>query len=123
MQFETFRSPTHTRVQAQQWFDLRKRVPETVAWHDDKNITYAVEEIREEGDGVAVAGRFAGTFTNDMDLSFMGMGVIPATGAALDFPISHLQVSFDGDKISRMHSPDTGGDAGTAAFVRTLGGN
>lgn len=47
MQFETFRSPTHTRVGAQQWLDLRKRVPETVAWHDNKNIAYAVEACLE----------------------------------------------------------------------------
>ena len=85
------------------------------------DITYLIEDIRKEGDGVAITGRFSGTFTNDFDLSVMGMGVIPATGAAVDFPSSTLQLSFDGDKISRVHDPSIGQDAGMAGWLKALG--
>ena len=85
------------------------------------DINYIIEDIREEGDGVAITGRFSGTFTSDFDLSVMGMGVIPATGAVVDFPSSTLQLSFDGDKISRIHNPSTGPDAGMPGFLKALG--
>jgi predicted ester cyclase len=85
------------------------------------DINYIIEDIREEGDGVAITGRFSGTFTSDFDLSVMGMGVIPATGAAVDFPSSTLQLSFDGDKISRVHNPSTEPDAGIAGWLKALG--
>lgn len=85
------------------------------------DVSYVVEDVREEGDGVAVTGHFSGTFTNDFDLSAMGVGVIPATGKALDFLDSTVLVSFDGDKISNVHSPDTGPDAGMPGFLKALG--
>ena len=85
------------------------------------DASYIIEDIREEGDGVTVTGRFSGTFVNDFDLSAMGMGVIPATGAAVDFPDSTSQVSFNGDKISRVHDPDTGPNAGMQGFLKALG--
>lgn len=85
------------------------------------DISYIIEDIREEGDGLAVTGRFAGTFSNDFDLSALGFGVIPATGAALDFPDSTMQVSFNGQKITEAHDPSTGPDAGMRGFLRALG--
>jgi predicted ester cyclase len=85
------------------------------------DITYLIEDIREEGDGVAITGHFSGTFTNDFDMSAMGMGVIPATGAAVDFATSIGLVSFDGDKISKYHDPDTGPDAGLPGILKALG--
>jgi predicted ester cyclase len=85
------------------------------------DISFVIKDIREEDDGVAITGRFAGTFTNDFDLSAMGMGVIHATGKAVDFQDSTLQLSFDGDKISRVHDPSTGPDAGMPGFLKALG--
>lgn len=85
------------------------------------DISYVIQDIREEGDSVMVTGRFSGTFVNDFDLSAMGMGVIPATGAAVEFSDGTSQVSFDGDKISRVHDPDTGPNAGMKGFLRALG--
>jgi len=80
-----------------------------------------IEEIRENGDGVIVRNRFAGTFSNDLDLSPFGLGVIPATGKAVDFPPGTDVVSFKNGKISEMHNSDTGPDAGMARFLKTLG--
>ena len=85
------------------------------------DMEYVITHIHEEGDGVHVAGHFAGTFTSDLDMSPMGMGVISATGKKVMWPDSTRQVSFDGDKISRLHSPDTGPDAGVGGFLKALG--
>jgi predicted ester cyclase len=85
------------------------------------DLSYVIKDVREKGDGVAVTGHFSGTFTNDFDLSAMGMGVVPATGAAVEFPTSTIQVSVDGGKISKIHDPSTGPDAGTPGFLKALG--
>ncbi len=85
------------------------------------DLALAIEDIREEGDGVVVTSRLSGTFANDLDLSAIGLGVIPATGKAVDFPSGTDFVSFDGAKISELHGLDTGPDAGMAGFVKALG--
>lgn len=85
------------------------------------DISFVIQDIREQGNGVTVTGRFSGTFVNDLDMSAMGMGVIAATGAAVDFPASTSQVSFDGDKISKAHNLDTGPNAGMQGLLKALG--
>jgi len=85
------------------------------------DIKVVIDDIREDGDHVLVKSHFTGTFTNDFDLSAMGMGVIPASGEFVEFPPSTVQVSFNGDKVSKVHSTDTGPDAGLPGLMKTLG--
>ena len=86
------------------------------------DISYEVEEIREDGEDVIIKGRFEGTFETDFDLSAMNMGVIPATGKKVIFPNDTSRVSFDADdKIVGNHSLDSGPDAGIAGFMKALG--
>ena len=85
------------------------------------DIKVVIDDIREDGDHVQVKSHFTGTFTNDFDLSAMGMGVIPASGEFVEFPPSNTQVSFNGDKVSKFHSTDTGPDAGLPGLMKTLG--
>ena len=87
------------------------------------NLSLVIEDIREEGDGVVVRAHFTGTFRNDMDLSPIGMGVIPATGKAVDFPSSTDLVCFSNGQISEMNNRDTGPDAGMAGFLKAIGAN
>ena len=84
------------------------------------DIYYVFEDIHEEGDKVILTGYFSGTFKNDFDLSSFGMDVIAATGKAVTFPSSTIEVSLDGDKISRSHSVATGPDAGLEGFLKAL---
>jgi predicted ester cyclase len=87
------------------------------------DIRTVIEDIREKGDDVVLASHWEGTFANDFDLSTMGMGVIPATGKAVDFPTSTIRISFEGEKISRIHDPATDPDADPAGFFKALGVN
>jgi predicted ester cyclase len=87
------------------------------------DISLIIEDIREEGDGVVVTSHFRGTFRNDLDLSPVGMGVVPATGKAVDFPSGTDLVSFDNGKISELHNRDAGPDAGMAGFLKAVGAN
>jgi predicted ester cyclase len=80
-----------------------------------------MEDIREEGDDVVITHHLSGTFTNDFDLSTMGLGVVPATGKVVNFPSTTERVSFDGDEISRADILDTGPDVGVAGVLKALG--
>jgi predicted ester cyclase len=85
------------------------------------DLSLVIDDIREEGDSVVVTGHFSGTFANDFDLSPLGMGVIPATGKAVEFPPATNRVSFDNGKISKMYGLDSGPDAGMAGYAKALG--
>jgi ketosteroid isomerase-like protein len=87
------------------------------------DLAHVIEDIREVGEDVVVTHHLSGTFTNDLDLSAVGLGVVRATGKAIDFPTGSVLLSFDDGKISKMHSLDTGPDAGLPGFLRALGAN
>jgi hypothetical protein len=75
--------------------------------------------IREEGDFVIMSGRFEGSFTSDLDLSAMGMGVIPASGKEIDWPESSSKITVEGDKIVRLEQ--IGDSSGMETFLAALG--
>ena len=85
------------------------------------DIEYVIEDINEEGDTVKVVGHFVGTFTNDLDLSPMGMDVIPASGEKTTWPSNTDLITVEGKKITRIHNPGTGPDAGLAGFLKAIG--
>jgi hypothetical protein len=86
------------------------------------DIKVVIDDIREEGDSVMVTSHFTGTFTNDFDLTALGMGVIPANGEMVTFPSSTAEISFNGEKITRFHNTDTGPEAGLPGLMKALGG-
>jgi hypothetical protein len=81
------------------------------------DIDYIFENIREQEDGVLVTGYFAGTFSNDFDLSFMGMGVIPASGKKIRWPSATSRVTIEDGQITRSHALSADG---LAAFFEPL---
>jgi predicted ester cyclase len=87
------------------------------------DLEFVLEDLYEEGDAVIATGYFKGTFVNDFDLSAMGMGIIPATGAQVRWPSSSSQWGVRGDRIVSLHDLDTGPDAGMAGFFKALGVN
>ena len=89
--------------------------------HSIPDIKVVVDDVHEEGDSVMVTSRIMGTFTNDFDLTQMGMGVVPASGEMVEFPASTSQISFNGDKITRFHNTETGPDAGLPGMLKALG--
>ncbi len=84
------------------------------------DIEYVVEDIREEGGRVSLTGHFVGTFTRDLDLSAMGMGVIRASGKLVTWPTSHNLITVEGGQITKWESTDTGPDAGISGFLKVV---
>lgn len=87
------------------------------------DLAHVIDGIHQEGDDVVVESHFTGTFTHDLDLSALGLGVIRATGEPVRMGSRRIRLSFDGDQVSRIHSMDTGPDAGVAGFLKALGAN
>jgi predicted ester cyclase len=83
---------------------------------------FVFDEIHQDGEDVIATGHFTGTFTKDMDLTSLNLGVIKATGKSLTFPPGTSRVSFRGDKISANKDLTTGPNSGIVAFLAVLRG-
>jgi hypothetical protein len=81
------------------------------------DLENVIDDIREEGQGVRVTSHFVGTFANALDLSAMGVGVVPASGKKITWPPSTSLVTLEGGKITRLHN--TG--SGMGSFLQALG--
>ncbi len=80
---------------------------------------YILTNLREEGDAVIMRGHFEGRFTSDLDLSAMGMGVIPASGKDVVWDEADQKVTVIGGKVA-MEEP-YGHDGGFGPFLAALG--
>jgi SnoaL-like domain len=77
-----------------------------------------VSDYHEEGETVVVSSHFEGTHTGDLDLSMMGLGVIPASGKKIIWPDTGTTWRFRGEKIASIQDIEEGG---IAQFLAPLG--
>lgn len=82
------------------------------------DLSGPVDDVHQEGDSVIVRSHFEGTHNGDLDLSAMGMGVIPASGKRIVWPVSQTRWEFEGDQIVSIQNMD---DAGVGGFFAPLG--
>jgi hypothetical protein len=75
--------------------------------------------LREEGGDVYMTGHFEGTFTGDLDLSAMGVGIIPASGKKIVWPETTVRMKVEGNKIASLQETDDNG--GMGVFLKLLG--
>jgi predicted ester cyclase len=75
--------------------------------------------LREEGDFVIMTGHFEGTLTNDLDMSAMGAGVIPASGKKIVWSEVSVKIVVEDEKIVREEP--YGESGGIGAFLAPLG--
>jgi predicted ester cyclase len=82
------------------------------------DFKFVYSDMHEEDDGVIVIGQFEGIHTGDLDLSALGLGVIPASGKKIVVP-SGNKFMIENDKI--VSRQDYGDYGGSAAFLAALG--
>ncbi len=85
----------------------------------DDDFTFVVADLSEADDGALMSGHFEGTHTRDLDMSAMGLGVIPASGEKIVWDDATVKWTVEGDKIVRLEP--YGGTAGLAGFLAPLG--
>jgi hypothetical protein len=82
------------------------------------DMKFLYSDFRDEGDGVLVDSHWEGTFTGDLDLSAMGMGVVPASGKKIVWPDSSSKWKIEGEKVVSIQDFSTGG---IGEFLAPLG--
>jgi predicted ester cyclase len=110
-----FSGPVPEPISGQQWLGLTKLM--RAAFPD---IQYRMRVVDVEGDVVTATNQLSGTHTGDLDLSAMGMGVIPATGKSFSNPEEVGRGVVRGDKLASIHiTPVEGG--GLMGILAQLG--
>lgn len=84
-----------------------------------KNFKWIRSDLREEGDSVIMSGHFEGTHTGDLDLSAVGMGIIPASGKMIVWPKDSVMYKVEDDKI--VTEEPYGDSRGVGGFLEVLG--
>ena len=80
---------------------------------------YVTSNLRQEGDAVLMTGHFAGKFTGDLDLTPMGMGVIPASGKETVWDDSDQKITVVDGKVAKFEP--LGHSGGMGPFLKGLG--
>ena len=80
---------------------------------------YVLNHLREEDGAVIMRCHFEGKFTGDLDLSAMGMGLIPASGKDIVWEENDQKVTVVEGKIAREEP--YGHDGGFGPFLAALG--
>ncbi len=93
-----FSGPVPEPIGKDQWVGLSRILK--AAFPD---IKYNIRITGIEGNVVKTANQVTGTHTNGLDMSFMGMPVIPATGKAFSNPEETAETTVEGDKVTAMH--------------------
>jgi len=83
------------------------------------DIQYHTRITHIEGDVVHVVNQVTGTHTGDLDLTPMGLGVIPATRRTFSLPEELGRITIAGDKVVNFHvdAPSNGGLPGILAQI------
>jgi hypothetical protein len=83
-----------------------------------KDMKFLYSDLRAEGEAVKVHSHWEGTFTGNLDLSALGMGVIPASGKKIVWPESSSKWQIEGEKVISIQDFSTGG---VGEFLAPLG--
>jgi len=84
-----------------------------------KDFKAVVSDRSEVSEGVIVSSHFEGTHTSDLDLSAMGIGVVPASGKKIVWPETRNLFEINNDKIVSIKPLDESG--GMNSFLEPLG--
>lgn len=90
--------PTPEPLNAEQWLGLHQLI--NVGMPD---FSFNISDVQEKGDTVTLTMQITGTHQGTLDLSPMGLPVIPATGIRVKLPVEKPQITFRGDKIIGAH--------------------
>ena len=90
-----------------------------VLFNSFSGFDWVMGGLREEGGDVYMTGHFEGTFTNDLDLSAMGVGVIPANGKKIVWTETTVRFKVADGKITSLQETDENG--GMEVFLGLLG--
>ncbi|NIM93346.1 MAG: DUF4440 domain-containing protein [Anaerolineales bacterium] len=109
-----FSGPVPEPLSAEEWLGFSRILK---AAFPDIQYNLRVESVN--GKVVKTSSQVSGTHTGDLDMSAMGMGVIPATGKSFSNPEEYGFATVEGDKITsiRIDSVEGSGVPGILAKI------
>jgi predicted ester cyclase len=110
-----FLGPVPEPLSKDEWLDLT-RIFHT-AFPD---IKYNMRVVSVDGNVVKTSTQLRGTHTGDLDMSAMGMGVIPATGKSFSNPKEYGVGTFENGKIISIQI-ESGEGSGLMGVLTQLG--
>jgi len=110
-----FSGPVPEPVSGEQWLGLSRLL--SVAFPD---WSFNLSDVQVTGNVARTTHQVTGTHTGDLDLSPLGMPVVPATGKAIKLPEEHAEVTVEGGKVVRLHT-DTPPGGGVPGILQQLG--
>jgi hypothetical protein len=84
------------------------------------DMSFNVQIVEIDGNTVRTISQVTGTHTADLDLTQAGIGVIPATGAAVSLPAENGVAGVEDGKLVYLHL-DTSPDGGIVGILAQLG--
>jgi len=110
-----FSGPVPEPISGEQWLGLQRLLQ--AAFPD---WSFNLTNVQVTGNVARTTHQITGTHTGDLDLSPMGMPVVPATGKSVKLPVEHSDVTFEGDKAVRLHA-DVSAGGGVPGILQQLG--
>jgi hypothetical protein len=80
---------------------------------------FVVNTLSEESDYIIITGHNEGVHTTDLNLTAMGLGIIPASGRKIVWPEASAKLTITGNKVTQLEPH--AGPAGLKAFLSALG--
>jgi len=111
----TFSGPVPEPINGPAWLGLSASLR---AAFPDLIYQFKIEGV--DGNIVNISAALKGTHTGDLDLTAMGMGIIPATNKSFAATREHGKVTVQGDKVKSLANEPTEG-AGLMAILGQLG--
>ena len=110
-----FSGPVPEPINGAQWMGMSANLKTAFP-----NLDYQFHVEGTDGDAVKISAELKGTHSNDLDLTAMGMGVIPATKKSFANPHEHGTVTVKGDKVASWAVEATKG-GGVMGILSQLG--
>jgi hypothetical protein len=107
--------PVPEPIGAREWLGLHSALNQGMP-----DFSFNVKDVQIDGNRAYVTIQISGTQTNDLDLTAMGMGVVPATGIAVRLPEEHPVATFNGDQIVSIDLEPVEG-SGVLGILQQLG--
>lgn len=84
------------------------------------DLSYQLQDLREERDGVTGLMALSGTHMQDLSLPMFGIPLIPATGIAVALPQVYVEYTFDDGEVKVMLVEEVRG-GGLTGLLQQIG--
>lgn len=110
-----FSGPVPEPISGEQWLGLQRLL--LAAFPD---WSFNLSDVQVTGNVARTTHQITGTHTGDLALSPMGIPVVPTTGKSVKLPVEHADLTFEGDKVVRLHA-DTPAGGGVPGLLQQIG--